>query len=344
VGQVPLISVVIPLYNKAESIVRAIRSVLAQSIQDFEVIVVNDGSTDCGPDLVVSIGDPRIRRVDQDNRGVSAARNRGIAAARANLVAFLDADDEWTAEFLGTILRMRASFPEAEVFGTSYIYVYEDGSWRFPRTQAVLRGTQEGILGDYFRIAAASDPPLWTSAVAVTKKAILAVNGFEVGVTSGEDLLTWARLATRYPIAYSAQRLSLYHMGENCTPSMLQRHPDKGDVVGAELRKLLHSVKPERRKWLRRYIGLWDKMRASALLQQGETGLALRRCGAAVLRRPTDWKLYIYVLLGLLPSPVAKRAFVQILRATEMHRLRQNDQCSWSRRAGRGAHLSGGGL
>jgi hypothetical protein len=321
--QVPRISVIIPLYNKAQYIGRAVRSALAQSIPSSEIIVVDDGSTDGGPRLVAAIKDPRVRLVHQDNHGVSVARNRGIAQARAGLVAFLDADDEWMTTFLETVLRLQGRFPEAEVFGTGYVYVYDDGRWRLPRINAVSDASWEGILDDYFRIAATSDPPLWTSAVAVTKKAIRAVGGFEVGVTSGEDLLAWARLAVRYPIAYSAQHLSLYHLGKNRTPAMLQRRPDQRDVVGVELRKLLTGVPPERRRELRRYIGMWDKMQASKLLQQRDTRASLRHSAAAVRCRPLEWKLYIYILLGLLPSRIAQWAFVQMLRATESRRLRQ---------------------
>ncbi len=95
----PLISVVIPLYNKEPYIKRAIDSILAQKIQDYEIIVIDDGSTDKSAEVVKSFPDPRIRLIQQENAGVSAARNRGIEEAKAELIAFLDADDEWTPIF-----------------------------------------------------------------------------------------------------------------------------------------------------------------------------------------------------------------------------------------------------
>ena len=83
----PTVSIVIPLYNKEHEVVRAINSVLSQTFTNFEVIIVNDGSTDKGPVIVRSIGDPRVRIIDQQNAGVSGARNRGIAEVRAELSA-----------------------------------------------------------------------------------------------------------------------------------------------------------------------------------------------------------------------------------------------------------------
>ncbi len=111
-------SVVIPLYNKASHVRRAIESVLAQSVRDFELIVVDDGSTDGGLDVVRSVEDGRIHVVQQQHSGVSAARNRGAQEAAAEVVAFLDADDTWTPEFLKTAMSLRERLPEAAVWGT----------------------------------------------------------------------------------------------------------------------------------------------------------------------------------------------------------------------------------
>ncbi|NLZ30356.1 MAG: glycosyltransferase family 2 protein, partial [Methanomicrobiales archaeon] len=116
----PEVSVVIPLYNKAPYIARALSSIIAQTRQDFEVIVIDDGSTDGGEEIVRGFDDPRIRVIRQENRGVSAARNRGIEAARADFIAFLDADDEWMPTHLGALLRLRGRYPRAGAYGTAY--------------------------------------------------------------------------------------------------------------------------------------------------------------------------------------------------------------------------------
>ncbi|MCZ2155754.1 MAG: glycosyltransferase family 2 protein, partial [Bryobacterales bacterium] len=96
----PAVSIIIPAFNAAPWLKDAVHSVLAQSYRDWELIVVNDGSTDGTSALAKSFNDPRIRVIDQTNAGVSAARNAGMAAAQGNLFAFLDADDAMLPETL----------------------------------------------------------------------------------------------------------------------------------------------------------------------------------------------------------------------------------------------------
>ena len=98
-----MISVIITLYNKTAYIERALRSVLNQTYQDFEIVVVDDGSTDGGGDIVSRLPDPRIRLVRQRNAGAGTARNRGIRESRGEWIAMLDGDDEWRPGFLRAV-------------------------------------------------------------------------------------------------------------------------------------------------------------------------------------------------------------------------------------------------
>ncbi|HMA53239.1 MAG TPA: glycosyltransferase family A protein, partial [Acidobacteriota bacterium] len=124
---VPRVTVVIPLYNKAPYIAAAVRSVLAQTFTDFEVIVVDDGSLDDGAEVVDRFDDPRLRLVRQENQGESAARNKGVTLAASELLAFLDADDEWTPSHLEVLLRLADRFPGAGLLATAYKIVSPDG-------------------------------------------------------------------------------------------------------------------------------------------------------------------------------------------------------------------------
>src|SRR5688572_2836188 len=137
----PSVSVVIPVYNRARCIGRAIASAVRQALPPLEIIVVDDGSTDDSCEVVAAISaqEPRIRLLRQDsNRGGAAARNVGLMAARAEFVAFLDSDDEWLGDHLERRLAVLQAAPQpALVHGSFYV---DDGSYRRVQRCAPLRG------------------------------------------------------------------------------------------------------------------------------------------------------------------------------------------------------------
>ena len=115
------VSVIIPLFNKAPYVKRALDSVTAQTFTDFEVIVVDDGSTDQGAQIVSAYDDSRVRLLRQKNAGPGAARNRGIQEARGELAAFLDADDEWLPEYLAESVRLLDAYgPQVAAISSGY--------------------------------------------------------------------------------------------------------------------------------------------------------------------------------------------------------------------------------
>ena len=205
----PTISVVIPLYNKRDYIRRAILSVLTQKVQNIEIIVVNDGSTDKGEEIVEKIEDSRIKVIKQRNQGVSAARNRGIEESESDLIAFLDADDEWKPGFLHTILYLRERYPDAGAYGTAYEVLVLNGKTHHPQFQGIQRGW-EGILPSYFR-ASFDLHILHPSAVAIPKCVFQKIGGFLVGEKLGEDLDILLKIALRFPIAYKNVERAVYH-------------------------------------------------------------------------------------------------------------------------------------
>ena len=297
----PVISIVIPLYNKEKEVTRAIQSVLAQTVTGFELVVVNDGSTDRGPEVVRSISDARIRVFDQENAGVSAARNRGINESRSELVAFLDADDEWKPDFLETILHLKEKFPSCSVFATNYVFREVNGKYHSPIIRGLPPHPWEGVIEDYFAVAARSDPPLWTSAVAVTKTAIRSIGLFPVGVTGGEDLLTWARLAINCDIAYTSQSKSIFCLRASIAGSPTRLY-DKIDIVGPELQSLLQKAEEPEKHMLEEYIALWHKMRASTYLQIGRRNEAISEIKKMKQFSKRNLLFYIYSTVAIMPG------------------------------------------
>lgn len=211
------VSAIIPLYNKVRHVQRAIDSVLAQTHADFELIVVDDGSTDGSAEVVRRRADRRIRLVEQENAGVSAARNRGAAEAKCELVAFLDADDRWLPDFLETVLRLRDRFPQASVWATAYAAVGENGEQTPTDFPGLGVASAEGGLIDYFQ-SPGPWMPVHASAVMIQREALVKAGGFPVDMRCGEDWDTWIRLALRYRIAWSPEvKAVLYQDAENRT-------------------------------------------------------------------------------------------------------------------------------
>lgn len=301
------ISVVIPLYNKERNIVQTLHSVLEQTYQDFEIVLIDDGSTDNSLAEVTKFDDPRIRIISQPNAGVSAARNHGIVEAHYDIIAFLDADDVWLPEHLNQIIQLKNNFPECGVFATNYKIIDSIGAERAPvNTQIVLHDQDSGIIHNYFDSATRTAPPLWTSAIAVRKNAIEDIGGFPIGITLGEDLLTWARLACKYSIAYSKTITAIYHFqtfSELTTPG---KSPDKIDYVGDELKKLINFC-PLNPVALKRYLGLWHRMRLNEFMRRGERLSSLKEMKKILSYTICDHKSYVLFLLAMLPKSLKNR-------------------------------------
>lgn len=199
----PKIAAVIPLYNKGPYILRALESVLAQSERDFEIVVVDDASTDGGAEIARRHPDPRIRLVRRSKPGPGghAARNAGVAAASAPLIAFLDGDDAWSPRFLETILRLRAAFPRAGAYATARCSREGERIEHLPY-RGLPPPPWEGIIPDYFS-ATADVSLIASSSVAIPRDVFADVGGFPETEPAGGDLEMWFRIAVKYPIAFS---------------------------------------------------------------------------------------------------------------------------------------------
>lgn len=303
------ISVVIPLYNKRDTVARALDSVVRQTCSASEIIVVNDGSTDGCDGLVRAMDIAGLRFVDQENAGVSAARNLGWEIASSAWVAFLDADDEWLPDFLKTIESLHEEFPGYEVYASAYFAGDYLGNKRPITLRRVPFKGEQGLLENYFEVASCSDPPLWSSAICVRKEALLAIGGFPLNVKSGEDLLTWARLAVRKPPVYSIRPLAVFWQERAHTyDDKPNRAPESDDPVGKELAALKMIPGTEARH-LGLYLSMWHKMRSSIYLRLGLRYIAFPEILKGLRYQPSNGKLYIYLLLCVLPQIFTRNVF-----------------------------------
>ena len=207
----PDISVIIPLYNKKSHISRALNSVLAQTVTNFEIIVVNDGSTDGGEKIVEEYVDSRIILINQKNQGVSVARNNGVGASKSNLIAFLDADDEWLPSYLETILRLREKYPQAGIYATGYSVCFPNNVRRIKKTWGI-ENDWEGIVSSIFRVAAMDGYFCGcTPSTVIPKDVFLSQGGFKVGAQLGEDMDLWGRVSLDYPYVFTSESLVIVH-------------------------------------------------------------------------------------------------------------------------------------
>lgn len=188
------ISVVIPLYNKEAEIERALRSVIGQSLQPREIIVVDDGSTDGSAAIVERVmaenRGVRIHLERQENRGVSAARNRGISLATGDYVALLDGDDCWLSGYIAEVCRLMAYYPDMDVYSTGFDIV--NGERRYtaqtPECEGIINPAEEALQGRY---------PVIPSAATIRRESLLSSGGFPEGMRIGEDQWLWVRLMQR---------------------------------------------------------------------------------------------------------------------------------------------------
>jgi len=198
----PLISIVIPLYNKERFIKETLDSVFNQSFPDYEIIIVNDGSTDSSVFIVNAIEDQRITVLSNQNKGVSHARNFGISKANSDLIALLDGDDLWEPNHLENLYNLYEKFPDCGLYATAYNKKYFNGE----KIKASYNGLAKeyfGIIEDYFS-ASIKDSIAWTSAVLIPMKTFRKVGVFDEEMRSGQDTDLWIRIALKDSVAFSS--------------------------------------------------------------------------------------------------------------------------------------------
>lgn len=245
-------SVVMPVYNKEAFVKKSIYSVLKQTYPHFELIVVDDGSTDNSGQIITAIDDKRIHYIKQENGGESVARNHGIALAQYSYVAFLDSDDVWLPDYLETMCELIKKYPQAGAYGCSYLH------------EQVVEGTLEKailmpkkntdvLIENYFDYDMTHEQSLTASTTTVRKSVFENVGGFPVGLTNWVDLDLWARIGLYYDVAFTDKICAIY----NDVPGSVSKIPAKlhaptYDNYKTFLRK--QDITVARKKTFREYV------------------------------------------------------------------------------------------
>jgi glycosyltransferase involved in cell wall biosynthesis len=269
------ISVIIPLYNRGEYIKRAIDSVITQTYQNFEIIIVDGHSSDEGPSIVRSIKDSRIIFFEQEGKGLAIARNQGVNRANNNFIAFLDADDEWSPEHLDTLTHLHEKFPNAGICATTYKRIDYENIAVMPKFRDIPPPPWEGLIPNYFLAVTSGDSPFIPTSVGLPKDVVIDVGAFTPGVQWGEDDDLWIRIALKYPIAYSWSGEAIWHCEANNRITENIPITTREMVVERGLSALANnSVKSGDIPYVREYVAKFELNRALWNIKAGNLKIA----------------------------------------------------------------------
>lgn len=310
----PRHSIIVPLYNKAPYVRKALESIVSQTYKDWECIVINDGSSDNSLEVVKNFVDDfkmydlRFKIVDQKNAGVAAARNRGVAESHGEYVCFLDADDWWEPTFLEEMDQIIKEYPDAGIYASNYIY-YKPG-----KTHVAL-DLPRGYMNYPEAYLHSKQMPVTSITTCMPRKVYDEMGGFPVGIKLGEDFLFWAKTALHYPIAFCEKPLAYYN---NDVPASLRatrnlHAPEHHmlfhlDPLVSEINRLQSTS--TKSAWLM----LFDKLRVYGLL---DYWLDERYHNAATIElEKVDWSKQPNSIVRQYKIPIwrlkANRRFMQI--------------------------------
>lgn len=206
-----LFSIIIPLYNKEKHIKHTLKSVLDQTCVDFEIIIVNDGSTDTSLEEVADIIDNRIKLFTIENQGVSNARNFGVSKAESEFIVLLDADDFWKPNHLESIKKLQKTFPHCGMYATAYGSVFGGKRISSVYNNIPKQSNWSGIIDDFFECSSINCIAS-SSSVMIPKKIYEDLGGFNSAYNSGEDTDFWIRIALNFEVAFTNEPSVLINM------------------------------------------------------------------------------------------------------------------------------------
>jgi len=303
----PLISVIVPVYNGEKTIEKTIESILNQTFLDFELIIINDGCQDSTLKVISTIQDPRLKVFSYLNGGVSASRNRGLAQATGEFISFIDADDLWTSNKLETQFRVLQENPQAAV-------AYSWTDWIDESGKILGKGSYITQEGNVFAQMLLNDFVASGSNCLIRRQALIEVGGFDESLAHGEDWDLWLRLAARYEFIAIPSPQILYRISSSSASSDVW----KMEAGSLKIIEKAYAIAPESLQHLKKQsLGNRYKYLTFKALEgtpELKKGLASARFlyhaisnDLSLLQAKVIWKvLFKIIVITLLPSRLAQ--------------------------------------
>ena len=246
-----MISVVVPLFNKEEFIASTLESILGQTFANFELILVNDGSTDDSLEILKTFRDDRIQLISIENSGVSVARNTGIQAASYPWIALLDSDDRWAPDFLEDMIAATKKFPDQKIFASGRSRVFEGNTERYEHEFLPAEGETKKL--NYFEVISKYLPLVNSSNVMIEKELFYSNGMFKPGQRKHEDHDMWLRLCVDESVVFVNKPLSFYLKVQADTGSSAYYRPQDFCVYLNTLLAVNSQITKQEQEWFKSY-------------------------------------------------------------------------------------------
>ncbi|HEY9865292.1 MAG TPA: glycosyltransferase [Candidatus Obscuribacterales bacterium] len=318
----PKISVVIPVYNGEKTIKKTIESVLKQTWQDFELIVINDGSQDATLEVLSSIQDPRLRILSYDNAGLASSRNRGIDHAQGEYITFLDADDLWTPDKLEAQFQALEEHPEAAVAYSWTDAIDEFDQFLHPDSRCTLSGNV------YPNLLLATFLSNGSNAM-IRKTAFKEVGIFDESLKAAEDWEMWIRLAAKYPFVVVPKAQVLYRLSPDSMSTKLIQHERESlkviERAFAQAPASFQHLKQRSLGNLYKYL-TFKALNTNVKPQQAMTVIRLflktiKYDSSLLLKGITLKILFVIIVITIFPSQLAQEVLNKIKKMTNTSTL-----------------------
>lgn len=304
----PVISIVIPVYNGSTTIQETIESVLKQTFQDFEIIIINDGSQDRTLEVISNFKDSRIQVFSFPNSGLAVSRNRGIAKATGKYIAFLDADDLWTPDKLQAQWQALQDNPEAAVAYSWTDYIDESSQFLFSGRHTTLNGDVYPELLVYNFLENGSNP-------LVRKQALKEVGDFDASVNSAADHDMYLRLAACYPFACVSSPQILYRVSAQSMSANLNQQEQHSitlfEKAFKQAPKSLQYLKGQSFANVYKYLA-WKALQGKPSRQKGIAGMNYILKYAKY--QPAAYKQIKFILIMFIKSVIYTVPILQIMQ------------------------------